>query len=302
LLTIVVRQLSLDPATRDAYVDHGAVCAVVDAAIVTVSGVDSTVYLQGQLSADVAALQLGQTCRALLLHPTGKLCAWLSVARTSDEHFVLVGAASTAPSIVERLSRFRLRSNVEIVGVERQVLAIRAIDPSFVEHLVGDLASVNDARWRGDASVDVVFGSASDSLVVGQDPSMLVVPAAELAALDVWRALPTWGSELADDALPAESGVVTSSVSFTKGCYTGQELTARMDSRNTTPPRVLAVTRSSVGSIATVLPDSWEVTSRVVCGDDTVELGWVSRAHSPQVERVTSELVAPLSVSLRSST
>ncbi len=53
------------------------------------------------------------------------------------------------------------------------------------------------------------------------------------------------GSELTDDTIPAEAGswLIETSVSFTKGCYTGQELVARIDSRGNTVPRPIRLLR-----------------------------------------------------------
>jgi folate-binding protein YgfZ len=162
--------------------------------------------------------------------------------------------------------------------------------------LVGGLAesvvAVADERWNGDESVDVIVNGEIGELAGG----VLVVDATVIDALDSWRTVPAWGAELADDALPAESGIVAASVSFTKGCYTGQELTARMDSRNTIPPKVLTVIRDTQSAD----DEHWSPTSSVVCGDTTVQLGFVARSNLTDQQRVGSEPVPPLRLSLRS--
>jgi folate-binding protein YgfZ len=69
----------------------------------------------------------------------------------------------------------------------------------------------------------------------------------EAEALRVWCAVPHMGAELTEDMIPAEAGnwLIESTVSFTKGCYVGQELIARVDSRGNNTPRHMVQLRAN---------------------------------------------------------
>jgi folate-binding protein YgfZ len=82
------------------------------------------------------------------------------------------------------------------------------------------------------------------------------VPVIGLDAYEVRRieaGLPRMGAELTERTIPAEAGIVEASVSFTKGCYTGQELVARIDSRGGHVPRRL---RGLVMPAGSALPEA----------------------------------------------
>jgi folate-binding protein YgfZ len=68
-----------------------------------------------------------------------------------------------------------------------------------------------------------------------------VAPAEAHEALRIRSGIPAWGAELTDATIPAEVGqrIIAASVSFTKGCFTGQELVARIDSRGGNVPRLV---------------------------------------------------------------
>ncbi len=94
---------------------------------------------------------------------------------------------------------------------------------------------------------------------------------------------PAMAAEIDERTVPAETGWVDRSVSFTKGCYTGQELVARMDSRVADPPRRLVhltVAAASVARGAPIVVDGAEVgavTSAAARGADVIALGYVKR-------------------------
>ena len=89
------------------------------------------------------------------------------------------------------------------------------------------------AGWPGVAGVDLL-GDAVD-----RPGGLDELPGAALEALRIECGVPAMGAELTDATIPAEAGqwLIDASVSFTKGCYTGQELVARIDSRGGNVPR-----------------------------------------------------------------
>lgn len=195
--------------------------------LVTVSGPDAATYLQGQLSQDVAGLAVGDATRSFVLGPQGKVDGWGRVRRDAEDVFVVDVDPGAGAAWEARLRRFLLRTKAEItVTADVPMLSVRGE--------VGDApAGALAAGWPGIDGYDV-FGDAegADGLELDHDG---------FEALRIRSGVPRWGSEIDDSTIPATLGqrVIDASVSFTKGCYTGQELVARIDSRGGNVPRRL---------------------------------------------------------------
>ena len=236
-----------DPSSEPMPAEPWAARTTMD--VLEVAGVDAAAYLQGQLSQDVAGLAVGGWAHALLLEPQGKMCAWMRVHRAADEAFDLVVDAGFGELVEQRLRRFWLRTKAELTvrpGVP--ALAVRnwpvgqtAPDPtvgSNVEATPADRRLLAPVDWPRHRGFDVIGAGA-----VAPDGVRVIegdVGAAALLLARVEAGVPAMGSEIGPDTIPAAAGVVEASVSFTKGCYTGQELVARVDSRgNRTPNRLV---------------------------------------------------------------
>jgi len=198
---------------------------------VRASGPDVTAFLQGQLSQDVGRVAVGGSTWALLLQPQGKVVAFLRVLRLGGEEFVLETDAGFGPAVVERLNRFKLRVRCDLDPLEWTCLAVRG--PQSAEVSAGGTGHAVVADWPGLPGVDLV----------GEAPA---IPAGvrrcapeAYEAVRIEAGIPVMGREIDEKTIPAEVGVVDRSVSFTKGCYTGQELVARIDSRGGNVPRHL---------------------------------------------------------------
>lgn len=224
-----------DPNRNPLVAARTSVAAIVgERDVVTVGGADATTFLQGQLSADVATLPLGGSTWSLLLEPQGRVDAWLRVWRT-DDGFVLDVDAGWGERTVQRLQRFLLRVDVTLDVDRWRAVSLRGPDTAAVDTSGCGAVLQAPADWRGLTGVDLL----------GPD---VVVPAGvavldddESDALRVEQGWPAMGRELDESVIPAEAGqwLVDASVSFTKGCYTGQELVARIDSRGGNVPRRL---------------------------------------------------------------
>jgi tRNA-modifying protein YgfZ len=198
--------------------------------VVRVHGPEAVAFLQGQLSQDVDALAVGQSAPSLLLQPTGKVDAWLRVTRLGDDEVLLDVAAGFGESVHARLRRFKLRTKAELEPAAWSGLALRGPGAADVDVPRGAMGLA--AGWPGVDGVDLL---SDGELALAGVP--LVDPAA-LEALRIECGVPAMGAELTDATIPAEAGqwLIAASVSFTKGCYTGQELVARIDSRGGNVP------------------------------------------------------------------
>jgi tRNA-modifying protein YgfZ len=235
--------------------------------VVRVAGPDAESYLQGQLSQDVAALDVRASAWSFVLQPAGKVDAWGRVTRLAEDAFVLDVDAGHGEAVLARLRRFLLRTKADVDALDWSAVALRgpgaeaaAVDAGL---RTGDDRVVAPAGWPGVEGVDVL---GPDVGVPGG------VPAADAVALESLRirsGVPAMGAELTDATIPAEVGswVVDASVDFTKGCFTGQELVARIDSRGGNVPRRLRGVVIGAGADGAAGPAQGDA---VVAGDAEV--------------------------------
>lgn len=207
--------------------------------VVTAVGPDAESYLQGQLSQDLTGIAPGRSAWSWVLAPTGKVDALIRVTRTPDGDWWLDTDGGWGNAVQTRLARFRLRSKVEIEVSELAVFGVRGTVADL------DLAAAGLAispPWPGVSGADVIGPAPA---FPGLD--VLGAGSAEAEAERIVAGMPKMGSELDERTIPGETGLVPITVSFTKGCYTGQELVARIDSRGGNVPRHLRGLRFTEG-------------------------------------------------------
>lgn len=199
---------------------------------IKLQGPDAVSYLQGQCSQDVAALDVGGTADSLLLEPQGRVDALVRVTRTGQDEVVLDTDAGFGERAAERLERFKLRVQAEISPLNWRCIAIRGPESEKFASRAGRTIAL-PWRWPGVRGLDLV----------GPEPEP--PGGVEKVSRDAWEAvrieagIPSMGAEIDEKTIPEEAGVVGRTVSFTKGCYTGQELVARIDSRGSNVARRL---------------------------------------------------------------
>ena len=234
-----------------------------DAGLVVVTGADRVRWLDGMLSNDVARLEPGPErsgCPALLLTRKGRIVADPHVLLRPDALWLAV-ARDAVPAVIATLDRFIVADRVELSdgsdAWDRLALEGPAA-PSLLESAAGappDLAAgaVADAQLAGIPVVVAAFGVTPTGRHLfapagsGERASAALLAAgATLAgaeALEILRieeGLPRLYAELDDDVLPAEAGL-DGSISATKGCYTGQEIVARLASRGRVNHRLVGL-------------------------------------------------------------
>jgi folate-binding protein YgfZ len=198
--------------------------------VVRVAGPDAAGYLQGQCSQDLDALAVGGSTDTLVLAPDGKINALARVVRLGEDVFHLDVDGGHGPALIERLARFKLRSKFDLEPLDWVCVALRG---SGVRAAPAPRAPVvAPVAWNGWAGVDLL--GPEGSIVV--DPSATWCSEAAWEGARIESGVPAMGRELTDGVIPAETGTVERTVSFTKGCFTGQELVARIDSRGAAVP------------------------------------------------------------------
>jgi folate-binding protein YgfZ len=164
------------------------------------------------LSNDVAALGPGEACDALLLTAKARLIAPLRVLRRGHEDFLLLTEPELGETVRRELTRMRFAARCQIEAEEHS---------SFL--LVGD-----DSRGIPTTELGV---PASELLDEPEPDGASTLREEEVERLRILARTPRWGRELDDRVLPAEAGLTETHVSFTKGCYPGQEPIARLHYR-----------------------------------------------------------------------
>ncbi len=231
-----------DPETAALRTGAGTFAARHD--VLAVRGPEAESYLQGQLSQDVVALAVGATADALLLQPDGKLAALVRVTRTDGQGFLLDVEGGYGDAVADRLRRFLLRSKVELEPLEWRCLSLRG---RSVEQAAAGLLAVLGERgvlalpfeWNGWTGIDLL-GPRDVVLDATQLPDGITACGPDaVEACRIASGIPAMGAELTDKTIAAEAGLVARTVDFDKGCYTGQELVARIDSRGSNVARRL---------------------------------------------------------------
>jgi tRNA-modifying protein YgfZ len=208
---------------------------------VEVKGPDAVDFLQGQVTNDVVALEPGHGCYALVLNPKGRILGDMRVLVRSPEELWLDGEAMEV--VVKNLTPYKIGRSVEIVpvaGTERDLVSVVGpmahqaigVDPDPQEHAFVDveLGGAKASMVTTDQGLDLIFASRDRSLIddaIALDPVSHEV--AEILRIESGR--PRLGIDMTAENLPGELGLEERAVSFTKGCYVGQEPVARMHHR-----------------------------------------------------------------------
>lgn len=214
---------------------HGVGAHRLPVDVVSVSGPEASGFLQGQLSQDIEPLEVGASSPALLLEPDGKLSTLLRVTRTAADAYTLDTDAGWGDAVLARLTKFKLRTKVGIEALEWPCVALRGEGAARTGATAGGPPYALAVEWNGTRGVDIL-GPCADTAV---PEGAVWCGAAAWEALRIEAGIPKMGAELDGRTIAAEAGLVERTVSFTKGCYTGQELVARLDARGSNVARRL---------------------------------------------------------------
>jgi folate-binding protein YgfZ len=205
------------------------------------TGSDAKRFLQGQVTNDVEALTPGTGCYAAFLTPKGKMLGDLRILDTGEE-LLLDTERVALQELFNMIRRFSLGYDVQLHKrtLERGLLSLVGPGAAALAGVL-QLPETEHAHEPGpfgrairtDVGVDLLFdadrlGSVRDA-ALGAGAGELDEAAAE--CLRIERGRPRYGADLDDTVIPQEAGLNERAVSFTKGCYVGQETVARLHYR-----------------------------------------------------------------------
>ncbi|HEX5982718.1 MAG TPA: glycine cleavage T C-terminal barrel domain-containing protein [Solirubrobacterales bacterium] len=210
--------------------------------LLVVGGPEAAEYLQGQLTNDTEALEPGDGIYAALLDRKGHMQADMRVLRPGEEPDLWIDLEPEGLEAARRhLQMYKIGREVEVRDAGEEQALFSLIGPRAVE-IAGSAALPEHAcetvvvggaeclAVGTAAGIDVFVPAAErdrarDALLAGG--AVEVSPeAAEILRIEAGR--PRFGAEMGTETMPAEAGIVEDAVSFTKGCYIGQETVARL--------------------------------------------------------------------------
>lgn len=315
--------MSASPAERAAAVRRGVgVFAELSRGIIEVTGADRGRWLNGMVSAEVADLS-AETERsgayALLLSPKGRILADLHVIARESCFWLETDAAQLA-ELLARLDRYVIADDVSLADVSDAFarIGLEGPDaPALVEALVGAPlslapdacadAEVAGARvaiaafgWSGERALQLFVPTAARAAVLAAieaagGAGLVHGDAASLEVLRIEAGVPRVGAELDEEVFPAEAGLVGRAVSLTKGCFTGQEIVARLESRGQVNHRLVGLRfeGSDLPEVGTPLAlddgkSVGEVTSACVSSAGAIGLGYARLPHDAPGTRLVA--------------
>jgi tRNA-modifying protein YgfZ len=218
------------------------------------AGPDAAEYLQGQLTNDIEALEPGEGCYSALLDRKGHMQADMRVLHCSAATFPRIPRISRSGSLffvdTEAEGLGAARRHLEMYKIGREVEMADLTDDLAILSLIGprsaevartpplpehayEAASVDGVECLAAGTRDGIDLIAPVGDIERLRTALVAAGANEVDAeaaeiLRVESGAPRFGAEMGTRTMPAEAGIVEAAVSFTKGCYIGQETVARL--------------------------------------------------------------------------
>jgi folate-binding protein YgfZ len=198
------------------------------------TGADAKSFLQGQVTNDVEALTPGRGCYAAFLTPKGKMLGDLRVLDTGDE--LLLDCERVAlQDLFNMIRRFSIGFDVELhkrtleSGLLSVIGPLDGVDVPEHEHAhrIVEIGGLPVRAIRTDVGVDLLCDPGDVPALV-EVIGLPELSADEVELLRIERGRPRYGVDMDDSVIPQEAGLNERAVSFTKGCYVGQETVARL--------------------------------------------------------------------------
>jgi len=197
------------------------------------TGSQAKEFLNGQVTNDVEALTPGHGLYAAFLTHKGKMLGDLRVLDLGDELWLDTERASLQ-ALFDMIRRGKIGFDVELHKrtLQQGLLSVVgespvAVGPAEHDNARGAIEGIPVVAVRTDVGVDLICGAERLADLRGA----LGLPDVDAEVLRVETGRPRYGIDLDDTVIPQEAGLNDRAVSFTKGCYVGQETVARLHYR-----------------------------------------------------------------------
>ncbi|MBK1827733.1 YgfZ/GcvT domain-containing protein [Haloferula rosea] len=252
-------------------------CPAETPTILSFSGPDAVRFLNGQMTQAVDGL--GDEAKpACITNAKGRLEHFVHLCQGPDNESIWVVSNHDDPEELRaRLERYLIADDVEVEDLSGTWCRIHAsgrlTGATFTRENLGPWGKGSDHWWPA-----------------GDEPTIHTLAPEEIEDLRIERALPRWGKELTPGILPPEAGLDSSAISYSKGCYIGQEVLSRMKTAGKVNRRLgLFEIPSGLTEGAPLELDGKEVgTLTSVAGSLPLALGYVKKAAFDQESLQTS--------------
>jgi folate-binding protein YgfZ len=229
-----------------------AIGTVAERRPIAVTGNDRAAYLQGLLTNDIVALQPGSGCYAAWLTAQGRMLTDMYVLQ-SDRMILLDVPAMAEQATLARLDQFIFSEDVQVASLSEHLVSVWVHGPQATAVLETVLAGARAlGAWSLYQHAQLSFGETPVTVAridqLGVPGFCLYVERARAAALiagleaagahavsadaietvRIETGYPVFGVDMTEDILPLEAGIEHRAISFTKGCYVGQEIVIRV--------------------------------------------------------------------------
>jgi len=207
--------------------------------VLRLSGSDRATWLQGLITNDVLSIPDGERVYAAFLTPQGRMISDVWVV-PSSEGLLLDVPAPLAAELAGRLDALVFAEDVAVQDISASTVVLQVVGaaaPDAVEALdgAGGALAVVDDRTYGVRSAVLYVPSAMADHVAGalarRSPELVEVDHETFETFRIEAGVPRFLVDMAGDTIPLEAGIEDRAVSFTKGCYIGQEIIVRVTTR-----------------------------------------------------------------------
>ena len=218
------------------------------AAWLRVNGADAANFLQGQFTQELRGLAAGEARYGLWLSVKGKVLADSFVCRGAEpDEFCIGSYFSPAAVIRDRLESHIIADDVTIEDVTDAWSGVSLLGESAPAPLVG-------FSFRGRRSREPVMEWVYPRSITAEFAGAREIDAVEMTRRRIEAGIPAVPVDIGPGDLPNEGGLEADAISFTKGCYLGQEVMARLKSMGQVRRRLLRVHGTGAGAPAPPAP------------------------------------------------
>jgi folate-binding protein YgfZ len=201
-----------------------------DRSVLTVTGPDRLTWLQGLLTNDVLSLPIGGICDAAYLTPQGRMITDMRVVHAADRTLLEV-PGSLAESLHKRLEGLLFSEDAQIANTSTSVVVVDIHGPLAPTVVVGEPVLRDDAYELPGFSAFLPGGdvSAFAQRVCARGAIETTLETLDVVRIEAGR--PVFLVDMDEHTIPLEAGLERRAISFSKGCYVGQEIIVRVTQR-----------------------------------------------------------------------
>lgn len=205
-------------------------------AVFSVSGDDRVKFLQGQLTNDIEKVTAGQSQLSAICNPKGRMLSLFLIAEEADRYLFIL-PDELMPSTIGHLKKYSVFYKVDITPCDNY--AVTGVDNAGSQQDLATTKKQNGLQINWDKERSLLVLPLTDAKDLWNSNDYSSKPYSEWLAYDIQSGLPRLYSKTVETFLPHNLNLPElGAVSFDKGCYTGQEVVARMHYKGTLKSRL----------------------------------------------------------------